>query len=176
MEADDRSELQRDLTRLAAGERDAFAPVFTRLWPELRALAGRYLPAADAEDAAQLALMKLFARAQEFDPERDALAWCFGVALWEIRSARKRQWRRRDVAGEEALAARPDDTGCTPEQLAIAADLAAALDQTLASLRPTDVETLLRYARDERPRGAGFRKRLQRARQRLQLAWSQRHG
>ena len=70
-----RAELQGDLSRLADGDRAAFDPVFARLWPVLRDLAQRHLPAADAEDAAQRALLRLFERASEFDPGRDALAW-----------------------------------------------------------------------------------------------------
>ena len=171
-----RAELQNDLTRLADGDRQAFDPVFARLWPVLRSLASRHLPAGDAEDAAQRALLKLFERAGEFDRERDALTWALGVGMWEIRTVRRRTWRRRE-SGEEVAggAERPSDAA-SPEEEAIAADLATALGQTLATLRPADVEALLGYAHDERTVGAGFRKRLQRARERMRSAWRQRHG
>jgi hypothetical protein len=42
-------------------------------------------------------------------------------------------------------------------------------------LSAEDRDALLRYARDERTAGAGFRKRLQRARERMRAAWRLRH-
>lgn len=175
LDAAARAELQGDLARLADGDRAAFDPVFARLWPVLRDFARRHLPAADAEDAAQRALLRLFERASEFDPGRDALAWALGVAAWEIRTVRRRAWRRRETP-EPAAGGELRLEAASPEEAAIAADLAAALGQTLATLRPGDVEALLRYAHDEREAGAGFRKRLQRARERMREAWRQRHG
>jgi RNA polymerase sigma factor (sigma-70 family) len=169
-----RAELQRDLTRLADGDRAVFDPVFARLWPVVRGLAARYLPEADVDDAAQNALLKLFERAAEFDPERDAVAWAIGIAMWEIRTVRRRGWRRRDTQGLDDAAELPLDS-LNPEERAIAANLAAAVGQTLATLRPEDRDALLRYARDERTVGAGFRKRLQRARERIRAAWRLRH-
>ena len=178
LDAAARAELQADLARLADGDRAAFDPVFARLWPLLRAFAARHLPAADAEDAAQRALLRLFERASEFDPGRDALAWALGVAAWEIRTLRRRAWRRREVPErpEPEGRAEPRLDAASPEEVVIADELAAALGATLATLRPPDVEALLRYAHDERVAGAGFRKRLQRARERMRAAWRQRHG
>lgn len=166
--------LQRDLTRLADGDRAAFEPVFAVLWPFLREIAARQLPAGDAEDAAQHALLRLFERAGEFDPRRDALAWAVGISLWEVRTLRRRRWRRREMAATDD-AELPLDAA-TPEESAIAADLAAALQETLATLRPSDAEALWRDAHGERAAGAGFRKRLQRARERMRAAWRQHHG
>lgn len=174
LDAHARAQLQRELTRLADGDRQAFEPVFACLWPVVHALAARYLPAIDADDAAQNALLKLFERATEFDPERDAVAWAIGIAMWEIRTVRRREWRRRDTSGlDEAMEVLPNTVD--PEERAIAASLAAAIGQTLATLRAEDRDALLRYARDERTSGAGFRKRLQRARERMRAAWRLRH-
>ncbi|HEX6099194.1 MAG TPA: sigma-70 family RNA polymerase sigma factor [Thermoanaerobaculia bacterium] len=169
-----RAELQRDLTRLADGDREAFEGVFTHLWPVVRSLAARYLPPPDVDDAAQGALLKLFERAGEFDPARDAVAWAIGLAMWEIRTVRRRWWRRRDTGTLDDATELPLHAA-TPEERAIAADLAAAVDQTLATLRPEDRDALLRYALDERTIGAGFRKRLQRARERMRAAWRLNH-
>src|SRR5262245_10358160 len=96
MENGSLSELQGLMARLADGDRCAFPKVFTILWPVLRSLTARHLPAADAEDAAQEALLRLFRRAAEFDARRSALAWALGIARWEIRTARKRRARRRE--------------------------------------------------------------------------------
>ena len=101
-----REALQRDLVRLAEGDREAFHPVFVCLWPLLRGFAGRYLPAPDAEDAAQEALVKVFARAAVFDTRRDALSWTLGIAAYEIKTVRRRQQRRREDGDERDAAAR----------------------------------------------------------------------
>src|SRR5262245_36850471 len=85
-----RGALQEEMTLLARGERAAFDPLFGRLWPLLRGFAARCLPVAEADDAAQEALLRVFSRASEFDPGRDALAWVLGIAAWQIRTHRTR--------------------------------------------------------------------------------------
>jgi RNA polymerase sigma factor (sigma-70 family) len=171
----EREALQRHLERLADGDRDAFHPVFVRLWPLLRGFAARCLPWGEAEDAAQEALTRVFARAAEFDRGRDALPWVLAIAANEIRTARQRRRRRREHPADD-LAVRPD-AGRSPEEAAVAGDLERALDQTLATLRPADVATLLAYARGERPDlpGPTFRKRVERALGRLRAAWRLNH-
>jgi RNA polymerase sigma factor (sigma-70 family) len=175
VERAEREALQRQLERLADGDRDAFHPVFVCLWPLLRGFAARCLSREEAEDAAQEALLRVFARAAEFDCQRDALSWVLGIAAYEIRSARQRRRRRRE-APAAALADRPD-LGRSPEDLAVAADLERALASALAALRPGDAETLLAYARGERPDlpGPTFRKRVERALARLRGAWRLSH-
>jgi RNA polymerase sigma-70 factor (ECF subfamily) len=75
VERHERIALHDSLGRLADGDRAAFRPVFELAWPRVRDVAARMMAnAADAEDAAQSALLKLFERAGEFDPARDALA------------------------------------------------------------------------------------------------------
>lgn len=176
MNSGERGALQRDLTALARGERAAFDPVFRRLWPLVRGFAARCLPWAEADDVAQEALLRLFARASEFDPRRDALSWALGIAAWQIRTHRTRARRRR----EEALTQAPDRASGapSPEAAAVAKDLASALDRALAELDPADEETLLAYARGERPDlpGATFRKRVERALARLRSRWRMDHG
>ena len=175
MERVEQEALQRDLAQLADGDRDAFHPVFVRLWPLLRGFAARCLPAGEAEDAAQEALLRVFARAAEFDRRRDALSWVLGIAAYEIRSARRRRLRRREHPSE-GFAARADP-GRSPEANAVASDLERALAAALATLSPGDAETLLAYARGERPDlpAATFRKRVERALARLRGAWRLTH-
>jgi len=170
----ERQELHAQLCALADGERAAFAPLFTRLWPVVRGCVAARLPAGEAEDVAQQALLKVFARASEFDPARDALAWVLGVAIWEARTARRRRERRREDGLATSLEER-SISGPSPEDSAIAQDLRAALEQVLGTLRPGDVEALRAFAEERRPRGAAFRKRLERALGRLRLAWGARH-
>jgi len=164
--------LQELVERLADGDREAFRPVFVHLWPLLRRHAARHLPAQEAEDAAQEALVKIFRRAPEFDPSRSALAWALGIATWEIRTFRQRRRRRREEPlserGHEAADATPG-----PEESAMMRDLESMLRDAVGALRPEDVETLRLYARGERPdaTAAAFRKRVQRALERLRAVW-----
>jgi RNA polymerase sigma factor (sigma-70 family) len=175
VDAGGRSALQRDLTALARGDRAAFDRVFVQLWPLLRGFAGRCLPAADAEDAAQEALLRVFLRASEFDPGRDALSWALGIAAWQIRTVRTRTRRRR----EERVDARSDraDVRPSPEEETVARDAAAALDRWMSELSAEDAATLFAYARGERPDlpGPTFRKRVERALRRLRGAWRIEH-
>ena len=170
-----RSALQEELTALARGERAAFDPLFRRLWPLLRGFARRFLSAEEADDAAQEALLRIFRRASEFDPGRDALSWVLGVAAWQVRTHRTKARRRREEPAE-ALPER-ESSAMSPEEEALAGELAAALERALAELSPDDAATLLAYARGERPDlpGATFRKRVERALGRLRARWRIRH-
>jgi RNA polymerase sigma factor (sigma-70 family) len=171
-----RAALQEELTALARGDRDAFDSLFQRLWPLLRGFARRFLPEAEADDIAQEALLRIFRRASEFDPARDALSWALGIGAWQIRTHRTKARRRREAPAEEA----PDlaDPGPSPEDAALASQLSAALDEALGSLAPGDAATLSAYARGERPDlpAATFRKRVERALARLKAQWRIRHG
>jgi RNA polymerase sigma-70 factor (ECF subfamily) len=172
----ERATLSDDLARLAAGERAAFAAVYTAVWPMVRAFACRALPQrADAEDVAQTALLKVFARASEYDSERDAVAWILGVVAWEVRTFQKRCARRRECP-EEHVPERA--AGTTPEDLVSQRELEAAALLVLGTLRPEDVATLEAVLNDTRPDvpRATFRKRVERALQRLRSAWSSKHG
>ena len=171
MDAAGRAALQRELTALARGDRTAFDALFGRTWPLVRGFAAKTLPAAEAEDAAQESMLRIFARASEFDPSRDALAWILGIAGWQIRTHRTRARRRREES-DIGAEARPDRSA-SPEEAAIARDRTEALDRALAQLPPGDAATLVAYARGERPDvpGATFRKRVQRALGRLRARW-----
>jgi RNA polymerase sigma-70 factor (ECF subfamily) len=160
VERAERQALQRDLVALADGDRGAFHPIFVRLWPLVRGFAARALDPQDADDVAQEALLRVFARASAFDRERDALSWVLGIAAYEIRSARKRRTRRRE-APERDLAERPTPSP-SPEEVALRADLERALEAALALLPSADATTLVAYARGERPAlpSPTFRKRV----------------
>jgi RNA polymerase sigma-70 factor (ECF subfamily) len=141
----------------------------------VRGFAGRHLPPADADDAAQEALLKVMRRASTFDGERSAMAWAIGIAGWEVRTMRRRKQRRRETP-EVSAGARPDPA-LDPEAALLVRDLETTLTTALGALRPEDVETLRMYARGERPpiTPATFRKRLSRALARLRLAWRTTH-
>src|SRR4030095_16919111 len=170
-------DLQELMVRLADGDRSALHATFEILWPLLRRFSARHLPHAEAEDAAQEALVKIFRQAGRFDPARSAAAWALGIAGFEIRTARRRILRRREACeAEESLAAFPD-AAKNPEEILLDRDLEETLREVLGALRAPDVETLRLYARGERPTiaAATFRKRVERALVRLRSAWSSTH-
>jgi DNA-directed RNA polymerase specialized sigma24 family protein len=173
---DERAELRRLMGRLADGDRAVFARVFALLWPRLRAFAVRCAGPADAEDAAQAAVLEIFSRASEYDPDRDALVWALGIAAWKCRTVRRKRERRREEPAL-ALAHVPSPLVGTPEDEIIERDLRSAAAEVLGTLRPLDVETIAAAASGQRTaRGATFRKRLERAVSRFRLAWRARHG
>jgi RNA polymerase sigma-70 factor, ECF subfamily len=177
VERQQRIELQRCLVRLADGDRAAFRPLFDLVRPRVREIAGRMMPhAADADDAAQVALLKVFERASEFDCERDALAWIVGIVSYECLTIRRKTTRRRESGGE-ALRAIVDEATSAEERL-IATELEEVAVATLGQLRPEDRETLrvAIFGEGERPaKPATFRKRVERALTRLRAAWRD-HG
>jgi RNA polymerase sigma-70 factor (ECF subfamily) len=174
------SELQALLSRLASGDRSAFQPLFQSLWPLLQKFTRRLLASdADGDDAAQQALLKTFAHAREYDPARPALPWVLAIAHNECRTLRKQRLRRREVGSEPA--AMLSAPHLSPEHELISRELETALAAVFADLRPEDVHTLalaVAEDRDERPAipAATFRKRVERALERLRLAWRAKHG
>ena len=171
-----RRALSENLARLADGDRSAFDPVFVMLWPAVLGFARRALNhEADAEDVAQAALLRIFARASEYDQERDGLAWALGITAWQCRTTRKQKSRRREQPLDEAqpLAVDPE-----AEILAERHRLLEAIQVTLAGLSPLDAETILAAAGFcERPevQPATFRKRLERALTRFRRRFGARH-
>jgi RNA polymerase sigma-70 factor (ECF subfamily) len=166
------------LAALAAGDRTAFDPLYSMLSPRVRAFCRRAMGNdADGDDVAQDALLKVFERASEFDPERDAMTFALGVAAWECRSHRRRVVRRRESPPGEDQAA----GGETPEAVLAARELEAAAVLVLGELSAVDVQTIVAAVTGEASlRGgvepAAFRKRLERAMGRLRVAWRSRYG
>jgi RNA polymerase sigma factor (sigma-70 family) len=175
VERERRAALNRDLARLAEGDRSAFHPVFVCLLPELERFAARHLAPEESQDAAQQALLALLSRASEFDPARDALAWALGIVAWEVRTVRRRKQRRRETSESADCVA----TGPSPEEDAIARDLDSSVRTALDSLSEADAEALLAFA-GSGPRPsiapATFRKRVQRAVARFRDVWRTRHA
>lgn len=165
MEASRRALVQDALTRLAEGDREAFTTLFGALWPLLFRFTGRYLPRDSAEDVAQQALLNLFARADEFDPSRDAVSFAIGIAFHEMRTARRRMVRRR----EDEISADFPSVAETPEAAAERRELEELLDWGLARMTAEDRTTLQSYLDGAVPPvgPATFRKRVQRAKERL---------
>jgi RNA polymerase sigma-70 factor (ECF subfamily) len=169
-----RAEIQALLKRLADGDRTAIEPAFAVLWELVRRFSARALPnSADAEDAAQQALTKVFEQAVDFDSSRDGIGWVLTIAAFECRTIRRRRQRRREDGLETAERRFVTET---PEVLVMNRDLEAAVREVLETLGEEDARTILAAMRDERPvADATFRKRLQRALGRLRLAWRAKH-
>jgi RNA polymerase sigma factor (sigma-70 family) len=173
-----RAEIQVLALRLADGDSGAIAPAFTVLWPLVLRFSARALPSvADAEDVAQAALIKFFEQVEGFDPAQDALGWVMTITAFECRTLLRKIGRRREMP--DAVAALKLAADGTPEELVIERDLEAAVRDILGTLREDDVRAILAGiadTRDEHTRGTAFRKRLQRAFERLRLAWRTKHG
>lgn len=170
----DDSTLDQAMARLAEGDRSAFTHVFELLWPRTLRLTTSILKNdADAADAAQQALARIFERADEYDPKRAALPWALGIASWECRTILKRRARRREVAVDDVLTA---TTGGQEEQ--VERQLVEAAATALGTLSATDRETLLATFWEEVASvgGATLRKRRERALVRLRAAFRRLYG
>jgi RNA polymerase sigma-70 factor (ECF subfamily) len=175
MTSTERAALQAAMMRLQRGDRGAFDVVYAGLWPLVRGACHRVLDhPADAEDAAQQALLQLFERAHQFDPARSVVGWAVALATWQARTQRQRRIRRRETA-VDAVTERVDPA-LDPAALAERHALIAEVDAVIAGLSPLDRQTLDQIRADSAPPGATFRKRRQRALARLRAAWSNRHG
>jgi len=171
MNAPQRRAVNEAMVRLAGGERAAFDAVFAGLWPDLLAFVRAAMPShPDAEDLAQQTLLKIFFRISDFDTARDGVAWAFGIAMYEVRTLRRTRGRRREVSGDAIAAAA--DRAPSPEEQAIDGDLRRALTGALGTLTEADREML---RGDARPAlgvsAAAWRKRRQRALERLRAIW-----
>jgi RNA polymerase sigma factor (sigma-70 family) len=161
------AELDAAMARLADGDRSASDRVFELLWPPLLAFANRALAgSAEAADAAQLALEKVFAQASSYDTSRPALAWALSIVSWECRTLRKKRARRREDALESVTE--------VAEDVAEKVDLAEALQAAMQALSPDDQAVLKAafFEEQAQPRAPSFRKQKERALKRLRSLWS----
>jgi RNA polymerase sigma factor (sigma-70 family) len=174
VDVEERAELSAQMARLADGDREAFAFVFGRLWPALRRFSIRALAddAAEADDAAQKALLSIMTRASDYDARRDALAWAIGIAAWECRSARRRRERRRESSVPPQLVA----SAPSPEDAVIEQDLRRAMEEALGHLDDVDLAALGWIETTDASSPATVRKRRQRALVRLRAVWSRLHA
>jgi RNA polymerase sigma factor (sigma-70 family) len=173
-----RAEIQASMVLYADGHREAFQPLFQHLWPLVHAFTQRALAsAADAEDAAQSALLKVSSRVAEFDSQRDALGWVLGIAYYEVLTLRRKQQRRRENHGDAVETASPTISG---EDAVIANELFQALETSLSQLPLADRELLLAAVHEDGSRDGvatpTTRKRKQRARERLRTVWRKLYG
>jgi len=166
-----RRDLHDAMLRLRDGDRDAARPVFHALWGPTLAVARAGLgDDADASDAAQQALMKLFAGAASFDPDRSALGWALALVTWEVRTLRTRRRRRGEDAAVDIDAVDSVDhvraNVDAATTLTRAEDVARVAD-AFVRLDARDQETLRAFLDGEAAGAPRERKRRQRAIDRL---------
>ena len=176
MEAERRRQVHVWMVRFAEGDRDAFQPLFDALWPVLLALSCKALDdASDAEDAAQQALLKIFSRIADFDPERDGLSWAMGIAGFEALTLRKQRVRRRE-AGPAALDSLVAG-GAGLEDRASSEQLLRLVSSLIGELSPADRKALTQtFWLEEVPTTEAGRKRRYRALERLRALWRRVYG
>lgn len=162
------------LRQLADGRREAFAPAFRLLWPPTLTLCQRLCASeADAQDAAQAAMIRILERANDYDPARPALPWALALASWECRTLAKRRERRRETGEQPAVS----DGGAAAED-AEQRQLVEAAMTAMGTLSPADRETLVATYWDAvaSVSGATLRKRRERALTRLRSAFRRLYG
>jgi RNA polymerase sigma-70 factor (ECF subfamily) len=154
------------MNRLADGDRSAFEPLFRSLWPRALSAARRRLEAQAASDAAQSTMMKLFARAPEFERGAAVLPWFYAIAANEIRAIVRRS--RAEIELDDDAAG----SGGDPERSAMDRELRAAVAQAIEQLDGPSAEAIAALLGErERPRidDAAFRKRVSRAYAKLRM-------
>jgi RNA polymerase sigma factor (sigma-70 family) len=176
MDPDRRRQIQDWMVRFADGDRGAFRALFQALWPVVLAFASKGLERqADAEDAAQQAMLKVFSRIVDFDRSRDGLSWALGIAGFEVMTIRKQRTRRRET-GAAALADIAKSGGGAEEQV-IAEELRSAVATLVGELSERDQAALAHAFRGEPPpTDERSRKQKLRALERLRAAWRKVHG
>lgn len=171
----ERSDLDRLLARLSEGDRSAFSDAFRLLWPPiLRLCKGMLHNEADAEDAAQEAMQKIFSRSLEYDASRPALPWALAIAHWECRTLRQKRRRRREDPEPAANQLATADAEERHIEHRLVLDAMSALD-TLSEL---DRETLMASFWEQATSATGptLRKRRERALTRLRAAFRRLYG
>lgn len=171
-----RRDIHDAMVRFADGDREAFRGVFDGLWPVLVSFTrGMHLDEAEAEDAAQRALLRVFSRIVDLDRTRDGVTWAVTLAAYEVLTSRKQRMRRREAPVEAV--AEVSDSVAGPEDLAIADELRRAVHAAIGELDDRDRAALAEVLEDAGlTPGETARKRRYRALERLRAVWRRAYG
>ena len=125
---------------------------------------------AEAEEAAATALVKLYMKRAEFDPNKSAKAYVVSTAerlCWDI--VRRQKSQPVDSLDDNHLGPFLPSSSPTQFDLALTNELLAALEYAAGKMVPGDMELLLQSALDltSGPRSSSDHARLYRARHRL---------
>ncbi len=163
------------MVRFADGERAAFREVFDALWPVLLAFTSRTLTiGADAEDAAQRGLLKVFDRIADMDRARDGVAWAVTIAAYEVMTLRRQHQRRREHSADALLAVADGDP--SPIDHILREELRTAVRLAIGELPARDHPVLAEALDEVVLSGETERKRRFRAFGRLRDVWRKTHG
>jgi RNA polymerase sigma-70 factor (ECF subfamily) len=155
--------------RLATGDRTAIAPAFEILHPITRRFCEKMLGrSADADDATQQCLERVFEQLGTFDCSKRALPWVLTIAAWEVKSVRRRAWRTQQRTAQDGVEVL-SETAEDPESNVISSQMLSMLGELVELLPDRDRETLRQLFERELTSGAlapadsTFRKRKERA-------------
>ena len=169
----ERKAIHEAMVRLADGARSAVRGLLDQLWPVLLLFAQRGLgQEQDAEDVAQEAFLRICSRIADFDRSRDGLSWAFGIAKYEVLTQRQRRRRQREAPALSQLTLL-EDPRPSQEATLIERDLLHALDHALGELDDDDKQL---FVSNLPALPATFRKRRQRALERLRSVWRRLYG
>lgn len=129
--------------RVADGDVAAFAALYDRYAARVYTWAAHLLGSGDADDVTQETFLRLWDKADQFDPARGRFGWWFGAIARHgiIARGRRRGRERRIIAAEEIdqlLGSIPDPAPLADERAWTAerdADLAAAIRELPAEQR-----------------------------------------
>lgn len=160
--------LDQAFARVADGDRASFGPVFEALFPRVRAAALRIIGnPADADDAAQAAMMKLFESSHRYEPGRSVIGWALALTLWEARTVatfNRRRSQRTDDGVE--MVRLPDGHAPADDEIADR-ELLELLQSAIADLNPAQqaavADTLRGFVPGDATAAATLRKQRQRA-------------
>jgi len=161
-------ELDGLFARVADGDRAAFGPVFGALYPRVHAVCARITGnAADAEDAAQATMVKLFEQSHRYEAGRSVLGWAIALAVWEARSVLRANQRRSARSSSDLALERVEDLSRPADDLLADHELEQLLEGAIADLSPAHqaaVQATLRgYIPADAAGAATLRKQRQRA-------------
>lgn len=135
------------LQRARAGDRDAVDTLIARYLPRLRRWASGRLPQwarsmADTDDIVQDAVIRTFARIDQFDPRGEGAlqAYLRQVVYNRIRDEIRRAAPRGTA---ETLDSRVPDEGASPFEHAVGTEMAERYEAALASLSDSDREAII---------------------------------
>ncbi len=173
------SALDTAMCAIARGDRTQVAVVFAVVWPALLRRCSAWLGAdADAEDAAQNAMIKLMENAHNYREGDSTLAWALTIAMWECRTIQKSRARRR--VDPEAALGDPASSDEDAEAALARHELAELARGVVGRMSPSDMALVLEaLASEGEPRSTmrpAERKRRQRAFDRLRDMWRRLYG
>lgn len=177
MNLHDKQLLTENLKKLKNGEREAFDPVVNSVSSLLRGFAKKSLnDQNDVEDVVQQILFKVFSRVMDFDSSKDGLPWILAIAHYEILTFRKKTIRRAEKSIEQSHEIK---STTDIENEAIEKSLIQSVNELLKEMESKDREVILAKMHDYSLEGinpATYRKRLQRAFEKLRSRWDEKYG